>query len=239
VACDDSVPGKLDVAQACRSFRDGRVSASMGLLADLRVNERFAPGDLATNLGAEIRVTATVLGPSWVSADNVELFANGMKIRDEKIAATKAVEKATLNWTLPRPAQDTHLVLVATGPGVKEPCWTIPRPYQPTSKVWTPRIIASTNPIWLDADGDGKFTSPRAFAARLLTMAGNDPAKLLPLLAAHDGAVAIQAASLCHSAKINLKSESFQALLKNAPEFVRTAFADFLASIELQKSARN
>jgi hypothetical protein len=108
--CDDSKPGQLDVEQACRSFREGRVVASMGLLADLRVDERFRPGDLATGLGDQIRVSVTVLGPSWIAADRVELFANGVKIHEKLIEPTQAVEKAKVTWTLPRPAQDTHLI---------------------------------------------------------------------------------------------------------------------------------
>src|SRR6185369_10819711 len=110
------------------------------------------------------------------------------KIQDQSIEPTTAIEKAKITWTIARPAQDTHLIAIATGPGVTAPCWAIPRPYQPSSKVWTPRVIGSTNPIWLDADGDGKFTTPRALAAQLLAQAGNDPAKILQLLATHDHA---------------------------------------------------
>lgn len=209
----------------------------MGLLAGLRVDERFGPGDLATGLREEISVTATVLGPSWVSADRVELFANGVKIQDRRIEPTGAIEKARIAWTLRRPAQDTHLIVIATGPGVSAPCWAIPRPYQPSSKSWTPRVVGSTNPIWLDADGDGAFTAPRALAAQLLAHAGGDPVRLLPALAGHDRAVAIQAASLLQ-ARSGVKMEDLDAALKTAPEFVRAAFADFFASLELRKPTK-
>jgi len=237
VVCDDSNPGKLNIDQACRNFREGRVAACLGLLPDLRVDDRFAPGDLATGLGDNIRVTATVLGPSWVNADHIELFANGAKIQEQRIEPTVAIEKAKITWTIPRPAQDTHLVVIATGPGVTAPCWAIPRPYQPISKSWTSRVMGSTNPIWLDADGDGKFTPPRAFAAKLLAQANNDLAKLLPLLATYDRAVAAEAASLCAAAKMDLRAESAQSLLKSAPEFIAAAFADYLSSADQHDAA--
>jgi hypothetical protein len=53
------------------------------------------------------------------------------------------------------------LLAVASGPPVTAPFWRIPKPYQPTSTTWNPRVIGATNPIWIDADGDGRFTPPR------------------------------------------------------------------------------
>jgi hypothetical protein len=238
VVCDDSKPGQINIDEACKNFREGRVAASLGLLPDLRVEDHFAPGDLATGLGEKIRVTATVLGPSWVNADRIELFANGTRIQDQHIEPTTAIEKAKITWTIPRPAQDTYLVVIATGPGVTAPCWAIPKPYQPSSKAWVSRVMGSTNPIWLDADGDGKWTSPRAFAAKLLAQSDNNLAKLLALLATHDRAVCTQAASLCDAAKMDLRGDAAQALWKAAHETVRAAFAEYLAGVEQCEAAK-
>jgi hypothetical protein len=159
VACRDDNPAAIDINEACRSFRKGRVLVSMGLLANMSVDDTFVVGDLATNLGGDVKVTVTVLGPSWVTADHLELFANGTKIRERELPPTTDVEKARVTWTIPRPQKDAYLVAIATGPGVTAPSWAIPRPYQPSSKIWKPRVIGATNPIWLDCDGDGKFTA--------------------------------------------------------------------------------
>ncbi len=196
VACRATDPAKIDVEEICASYRAGRVLVSMGLLANMTVNERFAVGDLATELGGELTVDVTVLGPSWVRADRVELFANGIKIREQAIAPSERVEKARVRWALPRPKHDVHLVTVATGPGVTAPYWETPRPYQPVSKVFTPRVIGSTNPIWIDGDSDGRFTSARGYAARVVENASRDPEKLRAALTAYDDAVAVQAADL-------------------------------------------
>jgi hypothetical protein len=231
VACRDDDAAAIDVDAACESFLKGRALVSMGLLAQLTVNERFGVGDLATGLGGELRVNVVVLGPSWVTADRVELFANGAKIREQKIEATQSVEKSRVAWTIPRPAHDVHLVAIATGPGVTAPYWAIPRPYQPTSRVWEPRVIGATNPVWIDADGDGRFTSPRGYAAELVNRAGPDPAKLIPLLDSFDQTVAAQVASLCHAAGRDGRNAERERLLESAPAHVRDGFAAFQKSL--------
>ena len=56
-----SVRTVIDVPAACSNLLAGRALVSMGLLTDMTVNERFTVGDLATNLGARVRVTVHVL----------------------------------------------------------------------------------------------------------------------------------------------------------------------------------
>ncbi|MDR3402373.1 MAG: CehA/McbA family metallohydrolase [Chthoniobacter sp.] len=82
IACDDANPGRINVDEACRNLKAGHAGVSMGLLTQLTVDDRFGAGDLATPLGSEIKVAVRVLGPSWVQADRVELYANGIKIRE-------------------------------------------------------------------------------------------------------------------------------------------------------------
>jgi hypothetical protein len=161
------------------------------------VNDKFTVGDMATGLADSIKVEATVFGPAWTQADRVELFANGILIREQKTEDGKrAGEKARIVWQLPKPAHDVHLVVIATGPGVTEPFWEIPRPYQPSSKTFVPRVVGSTNPIWLDADGDGRFEPAFAIARRLILESGGDGVKLQKALKHCDEAVAVQVESL-------------------------------------------
>lgn len=201
VAAKDADPSKLDLDEVWRSYQEGRLLVSLGLLAQLKVQDRFVVGDLATGLPETIKVEAVVSGPSWTQADHVELYANGKVIREQKITDDhRAGEKARITWEIPRPAHDVHLVVIATGPGVTEPFWEIPRPYQPASKTFVPRLIGSTNPVWIDADGDGRFESALAIAKRLIQQAGGDREKLRESLKRCDEAVAVQAESLNGSA---------------------------------------
>jgi hypothetical protein len=226
VACADAEPGRIDIGEAARSLRAGRALVSFGLLADLVVDDRFHAGDLATGLGARVQVTVNVLGPSWTQADHVALYANGVLVRERAIEPSPAAgEKARITWQLPRPAHDLALVAIAAGPGITSPYWATPRPYQPASPVWRPRVLGATNPVRIDGDGDGAFTSPRAQADAIVSRHGTDPDTLIPALAAFDEAVAIQAADLCLAAGRDIRDAAFARRLKEAPEPVRRGFA--------------
>ena len=229
VMAGDSDPARIDLDEVCRNFLRGRVLVSMGLLTQMRVDDNFGVGELATGMGKEIGVTVKVYGPSWTNADKVELFSNGVKIREERIkSSAKSVEKADIHWVISRPAHDVYLVAIASGPGVTVPYWPIPRPYQPSSRRWEPRVIGSTNPIWVDADEDKKYTCPRAYAKSVIERTGPDPAKLLPALATFDEVVAAQAASLCQAAGRDIRGLEFQHLLKTATEATQRGFAAFI-----------
>lgn len=165
----DEAPGAIDVDAAARALAEGRALVSLGLFVNLRVAERFGVGDLATGLGAEVPVTVTVHGPAWTHVDRVTLYANGIPIRDEAQAGARTGGlKLSFTWRIPKPAHDVHLVAIATGPAPQGLHWPIPRPYQPSSTTFTPRVIGSTNPVWVDADGDGAFLAARAIAQRLV-----------------------------------------------------------------------
>ncbi len=217
-------PGGIDLDDVYDSYRAGRLLVSLGLLTRMTVDGRFAVGDLATGEGRELRVEVEVLGPSWVTGDRVELYANGVRIREATIAATRAVEKSRVTWSIPRPAHDVHLVAIATGPGVTAPYWEIPRPYQQTSKIFTSRVIGSTNPIWIDGDADGKFTSARGYATVLAARAAGDAGKLMAALANFDQPVAVQAADIWARAGNDFASAAFGEALRGASGPVRAGF---------------
>lgn len=162
---DDADPSRLNIDQACENLRAGRAIVSMGLLPMITVDERFGPGDLADAKGRSIQIEVKVLGPSWVTAERVELFVNGASAKVFEIPAksgASAGEKARFTWTLPQLEKDAHVVALATGPAVIAPFWAMTRPYQPMTPKWQGRSIGLTNPVWLDADGDGQFTAPNS-----------------------------------------------------------------------------
>lgn len=165
IATDDKDPGNIDINAACKNLLAGRAYISMGLLPLITVEDRASVGDLATGLPSRVRVKVKVLGPSWARAEKVDLFANGTRIQEAVIAPAQAAAaglKAEITWTIPRPDKDTHLVAIVTGPPVTAPFWAMTRPYQPASRKWQGRAIGATNPVWLDCDGDGRFTAINA-----------------------------------------------------------------------------
>ncbi len=239
IACPDDDPGTIDIAGACRSLRLGRAVVGLGLLARITVADRFHEGDLAVGLGKSVRVTVSVVGPSWIQADRVDLFANGVKIRQQAVEdTTRSVEKAAVTWDLPRPAHDVALVSIASGPGVTAPYWAIPKPYQPTSKSWEPRVFSVTNPVRVDGDGDGRYSCPIEYAQRVTQKTGTAPAQLLPALSGYDEAVAAQAAGLCRSDGRDLRAAEFRRALTMAGESVQRGFAAYEKTMTGAESQR-
>lgn len=203
VRCKDDRPGELDVEEAVKNFAEGRVMVSCGLLAEITVDGKYGPGDLAPAKG-DVVVSVRVLGPAWATADRVELYANGVKVHEAAIEDKgKAGEKWAGKWTLPRPTHDTHLVAVASGPGVEGLFWPIAKPYQPTSPTVRKRVLGLTGAVWVDADGDGKRTSARDYARKAVRDAGADWRKAVRTLAGYDEAVAAQAARLLRVAGVS------------------------------------
>jgi hypothetical protein len=199
----------------------------MGLLTEAWVNRRWTAGDTATNLPDSLDVRVKVQGPRWIKADRIELYANGRKLFEKPIAHKESVVKLDSEFRIPRPAHDAWLVAVATGPGISEPYWPIPRPYQPASPHWEPRVVGATNPVWLDCDGDARFTSPAGYAKILVDAGGGDIARIVASLAAYDESVAVQAAAELRKRGLNLSSQTARNAIDRAAPAVRHAFVAY------------
>jgi hypothetical protein len=224
IRCKSDNPGEIDVSKAIESFAEGRVLVSCGLLTDITIDGKFGPGDLVSGKG-DIEVAVRVLGPAWTKADRVELFMNGVKIRESAIEDKgKAGEKWSGRWVLPRPKHDVHIVAVATGPGVNELFWPIAKPYQPTSTVVRKRAIGLTGAVWIDGDGDGKRTSAREYALKLIEDTGGDWRKFLPMLTAYDEAAAAQVASLLRTRGVSPSDKDVRKAASEAGEHVLRGF---------------
>jgi hypothetical protein len=243
IRCDDRDVGRLDVEQAVSNFVQGRVSVSYGLLTEITVNGKYGPGELAHVPGEEINVAVRVLGPHWIEADQVTLFANGQKLQEAAISPARSQDlprgvKWSGEWKIPRPKHDVFLTAIAIGPGIDGPYWKTAKPYQPTSPDWTPHVIGCTGAAWLDADQDGRRLSAHDYAVRCLAEAKGDFGKLLKALADYDQAVAIQAAHLWQSAGNSLLSESVSAALKQAAPETQAGFQTNLEAWRENQLAR-
>ena len=179
------------------------------------------PGELVRfDLG--LKAAEREQSPHWIRAEKVVFYANGIPLHE---AAPGQDGRST--WTLPKREQDYHLVMIARGPGVTEPHWAMARPYQPSSPDCTPAALGITNPIWIDADGDGKFTSPREYAESLV-QERSALADLLRGLAAYDPPVSSHAAELLENQGQDLRSPAVEAALRAAAPAVRAGFALYL-----------
>jgi hypothetical protein len=94
----------------------------------------------------------------------------------------------TVSFRIPTPPHDAWLVCSATGPKPEGIWWT----------TMMPGLALLSNPVWIDANGDGKYQSPAETARLALDQVTIDAAKgpqiaeLAPLLTTCDAAVAVQ-----------------------------------------------
>ena len=239
---DDRDPGAIDVAVAVDNFLQGRVNVSYGLLTELTVNDKFGSGELATDLPDEIEIHVRVLGPHWVSAQEVTLFANGYPLKQVEIPPSSEAAhdgvKWQGKWNLPKPDHDIYLVAVALGPGIDEPYWRTAKAYQPKSTQWEPRVIGVSGATWLDGDGDGQRSAAYDYAKRACTRSGNDFTQLVASLSTYDRAIAAQAAHLYQSTGPSLLDDDAQDVLRSAPEPVRLGFQDYVDAWRESQAAR-
>ena len=212
-------PGKINVAEVVENVLAGRVLVSMGLLADVKVNGKFTAGDLATGVGEDLEVEVEVRGPRWTRASRVALFFNGRKVREEKIThSSDAVVKYKDRWVFGGPSTDIHLVLVATGPRLENSYWSPPQDDR--------YVIGATNPVWIDGDGDGKYSAPGDYARALVAECGTDGVALAKALRVHDEITAILAAGLFRTNLEKILSDVYSRLQKRS----NSEFEDFIES---------
>ena len=109
---------------------------------------------------------------------------------------------------------------VVTGPPVTKPYWRTMNAY----------TLAATNPVYLDADGDGTYRSPRESAQALIDRVGTDPARLLPALRRHDRAVAVQVAAIARKAYQTEALEKLRSLATGDSPHLQ-ALKDYVGSV--------
>ena len=124
---------------------------------------------------------------------------------------------------LKKPRHDTYYILLAEMSADVSPYWSLARPYQPSSLKFSPTLIGATNPIWVDADGDGKFTSARGYAEMLVARHGGARKELLDELVHFDHAVIWQCAEL-----IGLHSGNAAEILREAPVELQQPLRDYV-----------
>ncbi len=226
VRCEDRNAGQIDPSQAIESVRRGRTMVSYGLLAQVEVSET-GPGESITAKGP-LQVRIQVQGPGWTQVGRVALYVNGALVREEAIAdGTKPGLKWEGTWQLRKPPHDVHLVAIATGPGISAPYWATAKPYQPTSIEFVPYVLGISGAVFVDADGSGTFESAFEYARREVS-AANDLRELVTRLGGHDGAVAVQAASLLRLRAPAVFEETMRTMIEMAPPHVATGLTAYL-----------
>lgn len=228
----DANAGNISVDAAVKSFLDGDVNVSYGLMTTLEVSKDDDKEDVVFKIETQF--------PHWIQAREMTLFANGRWIYRDSPDKAKT-SPWSRKFRLPKPKHDVFYVAIATGPGIEQPYWKTALPYQPDSVSTETFVIGCSGARWFDADGDGKFTSAREYAEQLFLAAEKDLAKALQLFeeGEFDSAVG---AHLAHTYRKNggsLSSKEFQAGMRSTDLGIRDGFSDYLREWRDSQIARS
>ncbi len=228
IKCKEGSPGGIDVNEALKNFKTGKVAVSMGLLPHITINDKYEAGDLVPSTD-QINVMVRIWGPGWTSVSKVSLYANGKKIREVEVTKSNdAGIKWEGNWVLPTFDNDVFLVAVAEGPYSFLPYWPLVKPFQPASPVWKPQVMGLTGAVWIDSDGDGIRTSAFQYADNAWKKSNQNLKTFIRLLNGYDEAVAVQAASILHQQGRKLNEKKVQNEIQKAKPNIQAGFQNYL-----------
>lgn len=144
----------IDPAEIAARLRERRAFTTFGPFVELSVGGVPMGGD-ATATDGRLEVALRIQAASWIDCDRALIVANGEVVHELAIPDARDPVRLDETVTLSLP-HDAWIAVRVEGDDPLAPIVSSPaRPVRP----W-----ALTNPVWVDADGDGEWTSPWARA---------------------------------------------------------------------------
>ncbi len=157
VALGTDEPAKLDLVKLADAVRGQRLVVSGGALISASVGSTTVGGlaDVSATKQAVLKIK--VQAPTWVDLDTLEVFSGG----GGKLEKTITLDATTVSPTDPVVRYEGTVILTVT-----KDTWVVVAAHG--SKKLAPVVFdkqpfGMTNPIYLDADGNGKFDPPFSF----------------------------------------------------------------------------
>jgi hypothetical protein len=180
-------PGLVRPEHVASGLRSGDALMTYGPIIDVVVEgeDSGSMGDLVrAGAGGTVTVRVGIRSADWAPADRLEIWANGLMVASNDLEKPSNPERQefTAELTL---ATDAHIEVIADGHTSLFPViW--PHEIPPLdfediltsiggsfgfdigggnllpSRVHKATAYALTNPVWVDVDGDGEYTPPRA-----------------------------------------------------------------------------
>lgn len=155
---DDPTAERADNRTLITQIARRRVMGTTGPIILIDANSA-KPGDVLTDTDGAVTLTIKILAADWVPVSEARVFANGEQVEAFKVAPTTQTVRLeqTITMTLEK---DTWLVAEA---GVPLP--ERAKPPEPPGGLYNiiaPGFVplAFTNPVFIDADGNGTFDPP-------------------------------------------------------------------------------
>jgi len=183
-------PTKINVDEACDHYLAGETSVSLGIFTDIRVDDTYKMGQTFSPKGDTVKVHLRVAAPGWVKPRKALIFLNGQQVAEQTVPeSAKGPTDTWIDFTVPVPKHDVHLVGAVVGDGVED----LSRGPKGRNTRFT---LAVANPVFLDNDKNGKYESARDIARQLLAGVSPKLDTQWPAIMAADDVIAVQMISL-------------------------------------------
>lgn len=141
-----------------KALKKGRSFVSNGPLVEFKINDIHRPGDLVTESKGQVRVFVEVRSAPWISVDEVRLVVNGerkiffpVKCQNERILKFSGEIGLSLE-------KDAYIAIEVLG---KKSLFPVLQSQARNGRLERTTLpYALTNPIFVDADGTGRFDPP-------------------------------------------------------------------------------
>lgn len=151
VATDD--PSMVTDAMITSAIRAHDAMVTSGPIVRATVGST-RPGQLVARAGPTVTVSVDVQAPAFVPIDRVEVYANHVMVAARDFTAAEARGARRERWQIPLQFMRDAWVVVRTRAAQ-------PVPFDPGGDHALPLpSLAFTNPIYIDVDGDGRWTPP-------------------------------------------------------------------------------
>jgi hypothetical protein len=147
----DDRPQHLQPSEVARAVKAHHSFFTTAPFVDVRVFGA-GPGDVAPATGGRARVEVTVQAAPWVSVSSVRVYLNGVEDQRAAVPASKETVRFRGHFDVAT-KQDGWVVVRVDGDQVLAPVVGDQRHFDV-------RPLAITNPVFLDADGNGRYDAP-------------------------------------------------------------------------------
>ncbi|MFG0330188.1 MAG: CehA/McbA family metallohydrolase [Phycisphaerales bacterium] len=149
---DAATPGAIDPIEVADRVRAARSFTTTGPFVRFRVNGVGVGGDtVASNATGGFEVRLRVDAASWIKVDRAKIIVNGALVDEIEIPEGSTITRLDVTRRYDAP-HDSWVVALVEGEETLAPI--VIEHGRPV------RALAVTNPVWIDADGDGAWTAP-------------------------------------------------------------------------------
>ena len=162
------LPAEISVKEVCDTVKAGQIVTTFGPFVTFSVNDA-SMGEIVTARKAAVRLKTKVQAADWIDVDRVLVIVDGDIVETIPVPDTRQIVRLLDERMIPV-RTDGWISLRVEGDDSLDPI--VPGSKRPVLP------IAITNPVYVDADGDGKYTPPVEVARLWIEQHGDNESML-------------------------------------------------------------